>query len=93
MDSEFEKGKQLLIEGLDGFIKLFDPYLKIFEGMRLLDIPDLFEVGKEKTEGLENADIWRLVINSFLSDMREAKNKEELIQAIEKSKDFLKRVL
>ena len=93
MDTEFEKGKRLLIEGLDSFIKLFDPYLKIFEGMRLLDIPDLFEVGKEKTEGLENAELWKIVINSFLSDMREAKDKEAIHQALEKNRDLMKRLL
>ena len=93
MESEFERGKRLLIEGLSGYVKLFEPYLQIFEGMKILDIPDFFERGKGKTEERENADVWKLLLSSFLSDMRGAKNREDILQAIEDNREFMKRLM
>ena len=92
MDDDFEKGKKQLIEGIDGFMKLYEPLIKIFEGMKRLGIEDLLEGAEEATKGLENLDALKIVLYTWLQDVGRAKNKEEVRQAIEKNRDLLKRL-
>ncbi|GAG94605.1 unnamed protein product, partial [marine sediment metagenome] len=39
---DFEKGKKLIVEGMELFCKLYDPYIKVMEGAKLLGLPDFF---------------------------------------------------
>lgn len=73
--TDFERGKQLLLEGLEEFIRLYFSYLKAIEGLKLhLEDPQLITLG----------------LNSLLSSIREAKSPDEIQESIRQTGEFWK---
>lgn len=88
---DFEKGKRLIVEGWELLCKLYEPYFKIMEGAKLLDLPALFvetNIGKHDVLSYEHAPLIHLGLDTFLSSLRTASNVDELKQAIEDSRKF-----
>lgn len=86
--SDFEKGKKLIVEGFEQFCKLYEPYLKIMEGAKLLSLPNLFVDDKDEVVSYEYASLLHLGLDTFLSSLRTASNIAELEQAIEDNRKF-----
>ena len=93
MDENFEKGKQLLIEGLETYLGLLDPYLKLLEGIRLLGLWELLQEHAEKKMAPEDIPLLRMTLQSFLSDLKAASNVDEVREAVKRSGEFMKRIL
>jgi hypothetical protein len=79
LDENFEKGKQLIIDGLEAFNKQYSPYLKIIDGANMLGISDYFEVtGKDSS-------LIRIALDTMIGDLKRASNQEEILKAMEDS--------
>ncbi|MBA7650658.1 hypothetical protein ES703_58468 [subsurface metagenome] len=92
MDREFEKGKQLLLEGIDGLARLLEPYIKLNQGMKILGITDLVDLGEELTESVDKYDMLKLVLHTWTSELKRAKDNEEVRQTIQNNRELLKRL-
>ena len=93
MDEEFEKGKQYLVEGLEALLAMYDPILKLIWGIKMLGVSDSFFGNPEVATSLEKYDQLKLVLDSWLSDIRQARDKAELLQSVEKNGEFMMRLL
>jgi len=85
MDDNFEKGKQLVIEGFEEFIKLYYPYLKVIEGLRLLGLSDILNPAK-----CDEDKLIKIGLDSLTGGLRQASTREEIREAIEQNEDFFK---
>lgn len=87
MEDNFERGKQLIIEGFEEFIKLYFPYLKVIEGLRLLGLSDILSPAKADEDTLI-----RVGLGSLMSGLKDAGNREEVRKVIKQNEEFFKLV-
>lgn len=92
MGDDFELGKALVIEGVDGLIKLYEPFLKLMHGMNILGLGRLLEGDETILGNKQEYDAMRLVLDTWMSDFKNAKTKEEVQQTIDNAREFIKRL-
>lgn len=92
MADDFELGKALVIEGVDGLIRLYEPFLKLIQGLNILGISQIMEGDKTLFGDKQEYDALRLVIDTWMSDFRNAKTKEEVQQTIDNAREFIRRL-
>ncbi len=92
MDTEFEKAKRLIIEGGEGILEFFDPFMKLFKGLKMLGVTGDLYRDDEFWEKVDNYDTLRLVLDTLLTDFKKTKNIEEIEEVVEKARDLLKRL-
>jgi len=83
MEDNFEKGKQLVIEGFEEFINLYYPYLKVIEGLRLLGLSDILSPARADEDKLI-----KVGLDSLVGGLRQATTREEIREAIKQNEDF-----
>jgi hypothetical protein len=84
--SDFEKGKQLVIEGVEEITKLYFPYLKVIEGLRLLGLSVIVK-GKRDEDKLI-----KIGLDSLVGGLKRATSKEEVSEVIQQNDVFWKMV-
>lgn len=92
MDNDFEKGKQLFIEGLDEFFKMYEPAVKLARGVKLLGIKSIFKESLEIADSMDEWEMIQFVVSSLVGDVSRARNKEEVQEAVDKNRDFFNRL-
>lgn len=90
MDNEFEKAKLSFIDGMTRYLEYMKPLLTLGHSMKILGIFEALGHWGDDNEALYSADLWDLALNSFLAEMKEAKNKDDVAQAVQNHRDFLK---
>jgi len=84
----FERGKQLVIEGFEEFIKLYFPYLKVMEGLRLLGLSDILDPSKGHEDSLI-----KIGLDTMMEGLRNATSADEVHQAFKENREFWSLVL
>lgn len=82
----FERGKQLVIEGFEEFIKLYFPYLKVKEGLRLLGLSDILDPGDDDS-------LIKIGLDTMIEGLRNATSADEVHQAFKENREFWNLVL
>lgn len=85
MEDNFEEGKRLIIEGFEEFIKLYFPYLKVIEGLRLLGLSDILSPAKGDEDKLI-----KIGLDSLTGGLRQATTREQIREAIKQNEGFFK---
>ena len=82
-EQDFEKGKHLLIEGMEALVAQYLPYMKLAEGAHMLGIGGV-AVGWKP----EDATLMRLVYETLLSGLKSAESAEEIERVMEENRQF-----
>jgi len=75
---EFEEGKQLIVEGLEEYIRPYYAFSKIVKGMKMAGVnPDSFE-----SSGMgQRISLLEVLLQTFINDLKAANNPDELQEA------------
>lgn len=92
MDTEFEKGKSLIIEGIEGLMRTYDPAIKLFRGLQLLGITEPLGEFVKVSGDIEVWESLMLALDTFLGDFKKARNMEEVRETIDSAREFIKRL-
>jgi hypothetical protein len=92
MGDDFELGKELVIEGVDGVIKLYEPFLKLIHGLNILGIGAVLQREETLLGDKQEYDALRLVLDTWMQEFKNAKTKEEVQQTIDNAREFIKRL-
>jgi hypothetical protein len=92
MAEDFEKAKQSFIDGMNRYLEYMRPILTLGHSMKVLGITEALGDDAEDDNALYNADIWDLALTNFLSQLKEAKNKDDVVEAVKAHREFLKRL-
>lgn len=87
MGDDLEKGKQLVIEGFEEMMKLYFPYLKAIEGLRLLGLSDILSSSKAGDDKLI-----KIGLDSLMGGLKRATTREEIREAIQQNEAFWKMI-
>lgn len=92
MDQDFERGKKLIIKGMEGIIELAEPFLELLQGLKMVKIWEIVDEDKKRFGDWEEYETFKIVIESWLSDFKKAETREEVKQTIQKARDFFRRL-
>ena len=87
MKDNFERGKQLLIEGFEDFLKLYQPYIKVFQGLKMVGLTRLLD-SKGELASTDFGLLLKLGLDTFITGLRDADSAEAIEEVIKDNVRF-----
>lgn len=95
MTEDFEKGKELIIKGIEGIIELAEPLLEMLQGFKMIKVWELVTQDQTKIDehmklykSLEDFETIKIIAQSWLGDLKKATTREEVKQTLDRARDL-----